>query len=120
MKSTPHLFNIKRIINAGRYSWQGLKVAWQYEGAFRQELMLCLLLLPLSYFAENALEWVLLIGSLLLLLIVELINSAIEASIDRHGNEWHELSKRAKDLGSAAVSVTLVNLIVVWVALLCF
>ena len=117
-KSTPNILNYQRIINASHYSWQGLQAAWQYEGAFRQELLLSVLLLPFLYFADNVLEVLLLISSLLFLLIVELLNSAVEASIDRHGQERHELSKRAKDLGSAAVSLAFINMVCWWVGLL--
>ncbi len=120
-KSKSNLLNIQRIINAARYSWQGLQAAWQHEGAFKQELLLCALLLPVAFYAaKSALEVVLFIGSLLLLLLVELLNSAIEAAIDRHGGEWHALSKRAKDLGSAAVFLALINVLVVWLGLLLF
>jgi diacylglycerol kinase (ATP) len=113
--SKPGNTGITRIINAAGYSWAGLKAAFRHEAAFRQELALCLLLIPLAiWLGETGIERALLIGSLLLVLIVELINSAIEAVVDRFGGEQHELSGRAKDIGSAAVFIALLNVIVVW------
>ena len=106
---------IKRIINATGYSLKGLKAAFIHEAAFRQELLLTIVLLPLAiYFGQNSIECAILIGSLFLVLIVELLNSAVESVVDRIGNEHHELSGRAKDIGSAAVFVSLVNVVVVW------
>lgn len=106
---------IKRIFNAAGYSWAGLKAAFVHEAAFRQELALCVILIPAGlWLGQTGIERALLIGSLLLVLIVELLNSAIEAAIDRFGGEQHELSGRAKDIGSAAVFVALVNVIVIW------
>lgn len=108
-----------RIINAAGYSWLGLKAAFKHEAAFRQELALAIALIPLAvWLGQSSIERALLIGSVLLVLIVELINSAIEAVVDRFGNEQHELSGRAKDIGSAAVMVALINVIVVWALLL--
>lgn len=106
---------ITRIIKAAGYSWAGLKAAFKHEAAFRQELALCLLLMPLGiWLGETGIEQALLIGSLLLVLIVELFNSAIEAVVDRIGTEQNELSGRAKDIGSAAVLIALLNVVVVW------
>lgn len=106
---------IKRILNATVYSWLGLSAAWKNESAFRQELVLAVVLLPLAiWLGQTALERALLIACLLVVLIVELLNSAIEAAIDRHGDERHILSGRAKDLGSAAVFVSLALVVVVW------
>jgi diacylglycerol kinase (ATP) len=106
---------IKRIINATGYSWAGLKAAFTNEAAFRQELLLCLLLCPAAFWlGQTAIERALMIGSLLVVLIVELLNSAIEAVVDRIGAEQHELSGRAKDIGSAAVFVSLVNVTIIW------
>ncbi|HSD68519.1 MAG TPA: diacylglycerol kinase [Woeseiaceae bacterium] len=106
---------IRRIIRAARYSSQGLLAAWRYEAAFRQELALTLVLLPLAFWlGQNAFERMLLIGVCILVLIVELLNSAIEAAIDRHGDDQHELSGRAKDLGSAAVLFSLLLVVLVW------
>lgn len=106
---------IRRIIRATRFSAQGFAHAWRHEAAFRQELVLAIVLTPAAFWlGQNVLERAMLIGVLLLVLIVELLNSAIEAAIDRHGDEQHELSGRAKDLGSAAVFVVLVLVGVVW------
>ncbi len=110
---------IKRIINAAGYSYAGLIAAFKNEAAFRQELLLVAILVPVAFwFGESSLEKALLVSSLILVLIVELINSAIESAIDRIGYEQHELSGRAKDIGSAAVSLALVNVLVIWVSLL--
>ncbi|HEX5787044.1 MAG TPA: diacylglycerol kinase [Woeseiaceae bacterium] len=106
---------VRRIAHATRYSAQGLLHAWRNEAAFRQELALSLVLLPLALvLGQNAVEVLLLVGSCLLVLIVELLNSAIEATVDRVGQEHHELSGRAKDLGSAAVSLSLALVAVTW------
>ena len=92
-----------------------MRDAWRHEAAFRQELLLVAVLLPLGlYLGDNGIERALLVGSLLLILIVELVNSAVEAVVDRVSSEHHDLSKRAKDLGSAAVMLALVNAAVVW------
>ena len=104
-----------RIWRATRYSMQGFAQAWRHEAAFRQELLLVVVLVPIgAWLGQSPLEYVLLFGSCLVVLIVELLNSAIEAAIDRHGGELHELSGRAKDLGSAAVFVSLALLALVW------
>ena len=106
---------ISRIIKATGYSWAGLRAAFKHEAAFRQELALCLVLIPLAiWLGQTGVERALLIGSLLLVLIVELLNSALEAVVDRFGGEQHELSGRAKDIGSAAVFIALLAVIVVW------
>lgn len=106
---------IRRIIRATRYSVQGFAHAWRQEAAFRQEFVLTLLLLPVAlWLGQSPLERLMLIACCLLVLIVELLNSAIEATVDRFGNEHHELSGRAKDLGSAAVFVSLVIVVAVW------
>ncbi len=104
-----------RILRAAKFSSQGLASAWKNEAAFRQELLLVIVLLPAAvWLGQTALERAVLIGCLFLVLIVELINSAIEAAIDRHGDEIHELSGRAKDMGSAAVLISLLLVAVVW------
>lgn len=109
----------KRIYNATRYSFAGLTAAFKNEAAFRQELVLMLILIPAAlWLGESAIEKVLLISSLLLVLIVELINSAIESAIDRIGSETHELSGRAKDIASAAVFLCLLNAVLIWFFLL--
>ena len=111
----PDNTGIRRILRATKFSAQGLAQAWRHEAAFRQELVLVLLLAPVAvWLGQTALERAVLIGCCLIVLIVELINSAIEAAIDRHGDEHHELSGRAKDMGSAAVLVSLVLVAVVW------
>jgi diacylglycerol kinase (ATP) len=105
----------KRLINAFGFSMQGLKATYKHEEAFRQEVLVLALAIPLGvWLGEGAVEIILLIGSVLLLLIVELLNSAIEATVDRFGGEIHELSGRAKDMGSAAVLVTTVLAAMVW------
>ncbi len=109
----------RRLINATGYSWAGLKAAWRNEQAFRQEGLLCAALLPLAlWFGDNAAERALLGGSLLLVVIVELLNSGLEAVVDRIGPEHHELSGRAKDLGSAAVFMALLNAVIIWLLIL--
>ncbi|PFG57902.1 diacylglycerol kinase (ATP) [Vibrio sp. ES.051] len=101
------------------YSLQGLKAAWRHEAAFRQELILTFVLSVCAFFFPvTALERVLMISSLLLILIVELINSAIEAVVDRVGDDWHELSGRAKDIGSSAVFVALFLALFIWASFL--
>ncbi|MCK5639357.1 MAG: diacylglycerol kinase [Gammaproteobacteria bacterium] len=103
------------VFKAFGYSMKGLKAAIKYEEAFRQELILLIILLPLGLWLGNdGVERALLVGSLLLVLIVELINSAIEAVVDRVGIEQHELSGRAKDIGSAAVFLALMNVLLIW------
>lgn len=110
---------LHRLIKATGYTWAGLRAAWRNEEAFRQESVLCLILAPLAlWLGDNGAERVLLIGSLLLLVIVELLNSGIEAVVDRIGMEHHELSGRAKDLSSAAVFMALLNAVLVWILLL--
>lgn len=106
-------------MDATGYSFQGLKAAWLNEAAFRQELLLAVILSISAFFLSvTTLERVLMIGSLLLVLIVELINSAIEAVVDRVSDDWHELSGRAKDIGSAAVFVALLLALLVWASFL--
>lgn len=106
---------LKRIIAAAGYSMQGLAAAFRNEAAFRQELALVIVLMPIAiWLGESNLERAVMVAVLLLVLIVELLNSAIEAVVDRIGAEQHELSARAKDIGSAAVFVSLVNVVVVW------
>ncbi|MDJ0698997.1 MAG: diacylglycerol kinase [Woeseiaceae bacterium] len=107
---------IRRVLMATRYSAQGFVHAWRHEAAFRQEFGLTLVLIPLAlWLGRTGFERLMLIGCCLLVLIVELLNSAIEAVVDRFGGEHHELSGRAKDLGSAAVFVSLVLVAAVWV-----
>jgi diacylglycerol kinase (ATP) len=106
---------LSRLINAFGYSLEGFKAAFKYEDAFRQEVFLAIVLLPLALYLEHeALHRALMIGSLFLVLIVELLNSAVEAVVDRVSIERHALAKRAKDIGSAAVFVALTNVVVTW------
>lgn len=113
--SKPGNTGIKRIINAAGYSLKGLIAAFKHEAAFRQELTLVLLLVPAAFWlGETSVERSILIACLILVLIIELLNSAIEAVVDRIGSEHHELSGRAKDIGSAAVLISLINVAVIW------
>lgn len=106
---------LDRIRRAAGYSWAGLAAAYRHEAAFRQEIFLAALLLPLALLvSDSPSERALLIGAVFLVLVVELLNSAVEAVVDRISHERHELSKRAKDLGSAAVLIALVNAACVW------
>ena len=106
---------LARIVNAAGYSWAGLSAAFRHEDAFRQEVYLALLLIPLAlYLGETGIERALMAGAVLGVLIVELLNSALEAAVDRISLEHHQLIKRAKDMGSAAVMIALVNVAVVW------
>lgn len=115
----PGHIGFKRLFFASQYSLQGFKSAWKYEAAFRQEIILTLILTLCSFaLPVTNLERVLMIGSLLIVIIVELANSAIEAVVDRIGSEWHELSGRAKDLGSAAVLVSLILVGITWASIL--
>lgn len=104
-----------RILYAAQYSWQGFKAAWTHEAAFRQELLLAAVLVPLGVLvAADTVELVLLWLTLGLVLLMELLNSAIEAVVDRVGEEPHPLSGRAKDIGSAAVFLALILLTMTW------
>ncbi len=106
---------LKRVWNAFFYSLEGFRAAWKHEDAFRQESLLALVLIPLAlYLGDETLGRALMIASVLLVIIVELINSAIEATVDRISLENHQLAKRAKDLGSAAVLIALINVLVTW------
>jgi diacylglycerol kinase (ATP) len=105
---------LNRILYATGYSLQGLRAGWG-ETAFRQEAMLSFVLLPVSFWlGQNWVEIALLTGSVLLVMIVELLNTCIESAIDRIGPEWHDLSKRAKDMGSAAVLLSLLLALGIW------
>jgi diacylglycerol kinase (ATP) len=106
---------IRRLMNAFGYSLDGFKAAFKHEDAFRQEVFLACLLIPLAlYLTHEPIHRALMIGSILLVLIVELLNSAVEAVVDRVSIERHELAKRAKDIGSAAVFIALLNTAVIW------
>jgi len=110
---------LRRILNACGYSLAGLRAAYTCEDAFRQEVWLALLLVPLAFWLPaSGVGHALMVGSVLLVLIVELLNSAIEAAVDRVSLENHRLAKRAKDIGSAAVFIALGNVFVVWACVL--
>ena len=110
---------LRRIILATRYSVQGLVAAVKGEAAFRQELALAIVLVPLGiWLGEDGTQRALLAGSVLLVLMVELLNSAVEAAVDRISEERHPLAKRAKDLGSAAVMLSLAAAALVWLLIL--
>jgi diacylglycerol kinase (ATP) len=110
---------MERILKAAGYSWAGLRSAWQSEPAFRQEVVLCILLAPLAiWLGDTSLERAVMVGSLFIVLIVELINSGLEAVVDRIGSEINPLSKTAKDVGSAAVLLSLLNVVVIWALIL--
>lgn len=109
---------INRILHAGGYSIQGLRAGWG-ETAFRQEAILGMVLVPLAFWLGRSwVETALLAGTVLLVMIVELLNTCVESAIDRIGPEWHDLSKRAKDMGSAAVLLSLLLCAGVWLAAL--
>jgi diacylglycerol kinase (ATP) len=108
-----------RIFKAARVSWMGLSGAFREEAAFRQELALAVVVIPLGlWLGQNGVERALLVAPMFLVLVVELINSAIEATIDRIGQERHKLSGLAKDIGSAAVLMSLLLLVSVWLLVL--
>ena len=106
---------LRRIWNAIFYSMAGFAAAFKHEAAFRQEVLLAAFLIPLVFFLPaSGMGRALMLSSVLLVLIVELLNSALEATVDRISVEDHPLAKRAKDIGSAAVFVALLNVVVVW------
>ncbi len=110
---------IKRIFNAWKYSMLGFRAAWINEAAFRQEVFMFLILAPLGlWLGETGMEKALLLAAVVLVLVVELVNSAIEAVVDRFGEDWDVLSGRAKDMGSAAVFLSLANMVMVWLLVL--
>ncbi len=112
---------LARIIKATGYSWQGLRAAYRHEEAFRQEVWLCMVMIPLGFYLGNGgVEKALLVSSVILLPLVEILNSALEAVVDRFGAEQHELSGRAKDMGSAAVAIAIALMVVVWTLVLFF
>ena len=110
---------LTRLINALGYSREGLAAAWQNEAAFREEALLALIAIPLGlYLGHSGVERALLVGSIVLILIVEILNSAVEAVVDKASPEKHELAKRAKDMGSAAVLLSLLNAAAIWACVL--
>ena len=119
MINKPNGTGIGRILKAGQCSVQGLSAVYKHESAFRQELLLCLILLPLAFIlGKTPLGIALMVAGLILGLLVEVINSAIEAIVDRVGLEHHELSGRAKDMGSLAVLMALILCGVLWIGVL--
>jgi diacylglycerol kinase (ATP) len=107
------------LVNALSYSLSGLLLAWQDEAAFRQEIILAIVLVPVAFMVPVGLtQRVLLVASVMLVLVVEMINSAIEATVDRISLDIHPLAKRAKDMGSAAVLLALTNAILTWIMIL--
>ena len=110
---------LRRLINAFGYSIAGTLAAFKHEDAFRQEVILSAVLIPLAlYLGQTVIEQALMITSILLVIIVELLNSSVEATVDRISVKRHKLSKRAKDIGSAAVFFSLINAAVIWFLIL--
>lgn len=119
MHKPPNNTGLTRIINAAKFSLQGFLSTYDSEEAFRQECYAGIVMIPLSFWiASTLIEWLLMITSFLLILVVELLNSAIEAAIDRFGGSHHELSGKAKDAGSAAVSVAILITAIIWFSIL--
>ena len=115
MANNNQVGGVRRIWNAALYSIAGIRATWKNEAAFRQELVLCVILIPAAFrVGDNAVEYALLVCSCLFVLVVELLNSAVEAVVDRIGIDRHKLSGRAKDMGSAAVFISL------WMTVLCW
>ncbi len=113
--SKPGKTGVARIIDAFGYSMKGFAATWKYEAAFRQEVGLAVILIPTAFWlAQTHIELILLISSVFWVLMAELANSSVEAVVDRTGSERHELSGRAKDIGSALVFLSLVLLAIVW------
>ena len=109
----------KRIIDAAGYSWKGISSAYRHEAAFRQELWMAIILIPAGiYLGETVLDKAILVCSVVFVLVVELLNSAIESVVDRVSDEHHELAGRAKDMGSAAVLFALIITAIAWFAVL--
>lgn len=112
---------LRRIMNAVGYSLAGLRAAYHHECAFRQEVWLAVVMIPLGfYLGDDAIERALMAGAVLLVLIVELLNSGLEATLDRISFDHHLLIQRAKDIGSAAVMLALLNVVMIWTVLLFF
>jgi len=114
----PGKTGLARLLDATGYSMKGIRACWRNEAAFRQEVLLCAILFPLAFYVARSIEqWLLLTLPLLLLLIVELLNSAVENVVDRIGHEHHDLSGKAKDMGSAAVLLCLIMTALCWGAI---
>lgn len=118
--ANPHKTSgLRRLVNAMRYSLSGLLLAWRDEAAFRQEAIFAIVLVPVAFMVPvDVTQRVLLVASVILVLIVEMINSSIEAAVDRVSLDIHSLAKRAKDMGSAAVLLALINAILIWAMIL--
>jgi len=115
----PGKTGLSRIISATRYSWRGICAAFKNEAAFRQEIGLAVVAIPIAYLiSHNALQFLSLSVPLLLILLAELANTAIEALVDRLGAEYNELSARAKDMGSAMVFMSLTIAVLCWISIL--
>ena len=111
----PGKTGLTRLIDATGYSIKGIRACWQYEAAFRQEVAMFVVMFPLSFLVARSIEqWLLLIAPLFLILIVEFLNTAVENVVDRIGDELHDLSGRAKDMGSAAVLFCLILIGLTW------
>ena len=110
---------LTRLINALGYSRDGIAAAWKNEAAFREEVLLAAIAIPLAfYLGKTGVERALLVGSIIFILIVEILNSAVEAVVDKASPEKHDLAKRAKDMGSAAVLLSLLNAALIWACVL--
>ena len=110
---------LRRLMNAFGYSIAGTLAAFKHEDAFRQEVILSAILIPLAlYLGQTGIEQALMIASIILVIIVELLNSSVEATVDRISVKRHKLAKRAKDIGSAAVFFSLINAAVIWFLIL--
>lgn len=110
---------LTRLINALGYSRDGIAAAWKNEAAFREEVLLAAVAIPLAfYLGKTGVERALLVGSIIFILIVEILNSAVEAVVDKASPEKHDLAKRAKDMGSAAVLFSLINAALIWACVL--
>lgn len=110
---------LTRLWNALGYSRDGLSAAWTNEAAFREEVLLAAIAIPLAFYLGNTgIDRALMVGSIILILIVEILNSGLEAVVDKASPEKHELAKRAKDMGSAAVLLSLINAAVIWACVL--
>lgn len=115
LMAKPGKTGLSRIVDAFFYSMKGFKAVWQHEAAFRQELLMAIVMVPAAFwFADSTLELIVLVASVFWVLMAELANSALEAVVDRTGHERHELSGRAKDIGSALVFTSLALMAFVW------
>lgn len=110
---------LTRLWNALGYSRDGIAAAWHHEAAFREEVLLATVAIPLAfYLGKTGVDRALLVGCIILILIVEILNSAVEAVVDKASPEMHDLAKRAKDMGSAAVLFSLINAATIWACVL--